>query len=137
MRATRDSFLHFLADNLPASMPVNNIRRDTQDTKSDRLKIDSVNVQFLDSMPTLEKSETLVEISVLHTDELTGLDWVRTLFQLLSTGYQTPKLDYTDPANPVPFGTMIYWNTQIAFRTVYSDSYCDYRVLFSLYHAVN
>lgn len=137
MRATRDSFLHFLSDNLvPQGIPVYNLRRQPDNVQTDLTKSNGVNVEFFDTFPTLAESETMVEISVINDDELTCVDWVSKVFKLLSSAYLTPKYDYTVPASPVSLGTNIYWNIVLQFRRIYSDSFADYRVVISLKHHV-
>lgn len=138
MRQCRDTFLHFLADNLGA-IPVHNVRRDLSNPGADRYQMNSVNVKFLDVSPSVHIAETLVEIAVINDDELTALAWLKSVFDLLSSAYETPKMDYTVPASPVATGTMIYWDTNLKFRYIANsnDFYFDYRCMLSLCHKVD
>lgn len=127
MREVRDSFLKFLADNLPSDLPVHAIRRDPNDPISNILKSNAVNVQFLNL--TLEKSVStqLTSVDVLADDETTALESVNQVWQLLSASYYTPQLNYLDPAHPVPTFSNIYWPVKgLQFKPIYSDYYFHY-----------
>jgi hypothetical protein len=138
VRQTRDTFLHFLSDNLASSsIPVHNVRRDTQKPDSSLYKQNAVNIKFLNVTPEVHIGTTLVEICVIHVDELTALTWVKAVFDLLGAAYYTAKLDYSNPANPVSVGTNIYWDRNINFGPVYNDSYFDYRCNLTLSHKVD
>jgi len=104
-----------------------------------RYQTDAVNVKFLDVSPNWQIGSTLVEIAVIANDELDALTWVQSVYALLSSAYYTPKLDYTNPANPVATGTNIYWDVDIKFRTVLTsnDFYYDYRCLLTLRHKID
>lgn|SRR6185437_2073136 len=138
MRKTRDTFLHFLSDNL-TGVPLHTVRADSSNPSMARYQTDAVNVKFLDVSPNWQIGSTLVEIAVIANDELDALTWVQSVYALLSSAYYTPKLDYTNPANPVATGTNIYWDVDIKFRTVLTsnDFYYDYRCLLTLRHKID
>ncbi len=137
MRHTRDSFLRFLKDNLPPTVPVHNVRLDQSAPDSDKLQMNAVNVTFLDVNPSVQVGFTQVEIAVIHDDELTALDWVKQVFLLLSAAYFTPRYDYTNPNVPVATGSNIFWDTATDFRQVFGGFYADYRCTLTLRHVVS
>ncbi len=137
MRQTRDSFLHLLKDNLPINTPLHNLRRDTSKPDSDKLHVNAVNVQFLDAAPNAQVGSTLVEIAVIHEDELTALAWVKDVYDILGARYMTEKFDYTVPATPVATGTNLYWERDLQFKAIYSEHYVDFRCALVLRHKVD
>lgn len=139
MRQTRDTFLHFLSDNLGGTPPVHNVRMDLSVPSASEYQTNAVNVKFIDVCPSPQIGQTLVEIAVLAEQELDALTWVKSVFNLLSTNYQTPKLDYTNPSSPTPVGSNIYWDTNLKFRAIsdHDALYYDYRCTLTLFHRVN
>jgi hypothetical protein len=137
MRQTRDTFLHLLADNLDPSIPVHALRVDSQSPDGNLHQQNAVNVKFLSTSPNWQVGDTLVEIAVMHVDELTALSWTKAVFDIIGAAYYTPKLDYTDPANPIATGTNIFWDRKITFNPVYSENYYDYRCLLTLNHKID
>jgi hypothetical protein len=135
MRSTRDTFTHFLADNLaPYSITVKQIRLDANSPGQEILQANAVNVQFLNPEFTTQISSQLVAIDIVHEDELTALDWTqKTANLLLSAGY-TPKLDYTIPASPVALGTNIFWNLTARFTPVTDGNYARFSAVVELSH---
>src|SRR6187401_103073 len=108
MRATRDTFLHLLYDNLPGRT-IWAIRRASSDPARSKLKENAINIHFLNSRPHVHVATQLVSIDVLHAEELTAVDMTQEVWELLSSAFYTPKYDYTDPNNPVLTGQNIYW----------------------------
>lgn len=109
MRATRDTFLHFLYDNL-GPIPVHPVRKDKDNPSLNKLADDSVNVQFLTQRHRVHIGELMVSIDVIHSEELTAVDWTEQVYDLLSSAFYTPKYDYTNPTSPQGTGTNIYWD---------------------------
>lgn len=137
MRELRDSFLHFLADNLSSSgISVHPIRRDSNNPGTEKLQANCINVQFLNVEPSVQVGNQLVAIDVIHEEELTALDWMETVWDLLSSTFYAPLYDYSDPANPAPLGTNIMWGrNRVRFKPMNSDFYTRYRCEMSLeYH---
>lgn len=138
MRQTRDTFLHFLSDNLASSsITVNNVRLDINQPGVEKYMTNAVNVKFLDINPLNIIGDTVVEISVINDTELTALTWLKKVTDILTSAYFTPKLDYTNPASPVAVGTNIYWDFSLRFRPIYNEFYCDYRCNLSLRHRID
>lgn len=138
MRQTRDSFLRLLADNITGGVPIHNVRRDPKTPDSDKLQGNAVNVSFVDTHPHPQVGETTVEIAVVHEDELTALDWVKKVYDVIGARYFTEKMDYTDPAAPITTGANIYWErNDVRFRSIYNDFYYDYRCTLTLRHTVD
>lgn len=135
MRQTRDTFLHFIGDNI-VGVPVHNVRRDTSVPESELIQLNAVNIKFLDVSPDVIGT-TLVDIAVCFTDELTALATVKKVYDLLQSAFYTPKKDYTIPASPVPTGTNIFWRLPLQFRRIYSDTYADFRITLTLTHKVD
>lgn len=138
MRDTRDTFLHYLKDNLDPSIPVHNVRRDPNNPSAESIRTNSINVQFLGVSPSQTTGTTQVEIAVCHDTEITCLSWVKSLFDILCAQYMAPKFDYTDPSNPVATGTNIFWRVQdVVFRPINREHYFDYRCTLTLTHKVD
>ena len=111
MRATRDTFLHFLADNL-SGITVHPIRKDTNRPDASKLAENAVNVQFLTQRHRVHIAELWVSIDVIHSEELTAVDWTQRVFDLLSSAFYTPKYDYTNPSSPQATGDNLYWQPE-------------------------
>jgi len=130
---TRDTFLHFLADNL-AGITIHPIRfeKDVPDTST--LQVNAVNVNFLHPRLDVHVSSQLVSIDILHESELTAVDWAEQLARLMQKAAKTPKLNYTVPLSPVATGTDIYWDTEVRFRPVVADYYFHLSATVLLHH---
>lgn len=136
----RDSFLHFLADNLQpiivnglqVSIPVHNVRRDLNTPGNDQLQMEAVNVKFLNTDYSMEVSNLTVSIDVLYSDELQAAGVQDALFTLLKQAAYTPKLDYTNPANPVDVGYTVFWEPAIKFKPIHDMLYIHYHARFVL-----
>ena len=121
MRATRDTFLHFIADNL-TQYTVWAVRKSSTDPSRGKLKENAINVQFLTSRPHVHIASQLVSIDVIHAEELTAVDMTQAVWELLSSAFYTPKYDYTNPAAPTLTGQNIYWEKDsVIFRPIDND----------------
>lgn len=131
MKEVRDTFLKFLADNLPDTVPVHAVRRDPSDPDSDKFKLNAVNVAFLDLTLDSTVSTQTVSVDVVNTNELDALAALNQVWLLLSAAYYTPQLNYTDlTQSPTTTGTNIYWSkNSIKFKPVWSDFYYHYTCL--------
>lgn len=137
MRAVRDTFLHFLADNI-TGITLHPVRREIDRPDSDRLQMNAVNVQFLNIDPRIHVSSQTVSIDVIFDDELTALNWVNKVWGVLNKAFYTPKYDYTVSATPVATGTNIMWEPEdIGFRPVTTDYYSHYSCLLELKHKLS
>ena len=125
MRPCRDTFLHFIADNLGGGISVHAKRCDPNDPAADQLQVNAVNIYFLDIELDQIAVETAV-IDVINNDENTAVDWVTALWTILHAAYFTPLLDYTVPASPVPAGGNVIWDRKkIRFKRISKDdNYC-------------
>lgn len=134
MRASRDTFLHFLADNL-TDLSIWNVRVDPTNANASKLQENSINVKFMRDCMGVDVAQLFVSIDAIYSDELTAIDAVQRVRTLLQAAGYTPKLDYTDPANPVPLGTMLCWDvTSINFMQVHSDLYFHHSCLLMVTH---
>lgn len=139
MRNTRDTFLHFLSDNLPAGTVVHAVRRDTNNPAADQLQSNAVNVQFLTTNPGTPTGTTIVDISVVYLNELDALATVFAVWQLLSSAFYTPKLNYSS-GTPVPDdGSNVMWHrSKINFKPVTKggEFYFHFSCLLTLEHTI-
>ena len=124
MRSPRDSFLHFLADNLP-SLSIHPIRRDPDDPATGTLQVEAINVGFGRLDLGITVSSIFAKIDVISTSELTATDMMQQVWLLLAAKFYTPLLDYTDPQNPVQMGTMLMWK-RCRFVPVDNDAYFQF-----------
>jgi len=137
MRAVRDTFLHFLADNL-TGVTVHPVRREIDRPDSDRLQMNAVNVQFLNIEPRVHVASQMVSIDVINDNELTALDWVSKVWEILNKAFYTPKYDYTVPASPVATGDNIMWEPDgVGFRKVTNDYYAHFSCFLELKHILS
>jgi hypothetical protein len=135
LRAVRDSFLQFLADN-SVTYPVRNLRKDPDNPKLSQIQEGAVNVQFIVDDPSVQVSDVTVNIDVVSTAELTAIDMMRAMWNLLSASAMTPLFDYTVPASPIRQQGNVFWNPEkVRFRPVASDLYFRYSCTLTLsYH---
>ncbi len=113
MRQIRDTFIHFVADNIAqyitTSTPtVNGVWRSSAEPNRDTLNTAAINISFLDGTYSTATVTQVCAIDVIHTDELTAVDWTDALWQLLSATCYTPQLDYSG-VSPVPTGKNVVW----------------------------
>lgn len=133
--SARDTFLHFLADNLQPAISVHPLRRDPSNPSGDVLQTNAVNVTYMGLDPSVQVSIQRVIIDVLNDDENTCSDWLDTVFALLSAAYYTPLYDYTDPLNPALTGQNVFWDSgvgKIAFKRIPSEQYTHYSCTIAL-----
>lgn len=133
VRDARDTFLHVLADNL-VGIKVHPLRKSA--IKEEGIpQVNAVNVCFhdFDNSPNRE-SVVMVSIDIIYDDELTAGDIADQVARLLHTAAFTPKLNYSDPDNPVTTGTNISWDSKVAFISVETDRYSHYSATVNLYH---
>ncbi len=121
MRNARDTWLHFLSDNL-SGLTVVNIRRDANNPQSNELTDNAICVEFTYDRPGIPDSLLQASVDVIYDDELTAIDAAASIWKLLSASEITPLMSYANPSSPVPLGTMLRWNTkQIKFNKLVSD----------------
>jgi hypothetical protein len=133
MRNARDTFLRFLADNLP-SLTVNAIRRDMNDPNSDTLQNNAINIKFLSPTYDNQIAEQPVSIDILNDNELTALDWATQVWNLMSTRFYTPIYDYTTVATPVNTGYVLFWNRKMRFSEIQAPYYSHLNCTITLNH---
>ena len=135
MRICRDSFLHFINDNLPDGVICHPLRRDPLNRTADALAMNAVNVSFLNvagGNGTAFCTQQAV-IDVINDDENAAVDLVDTLFALLTATFYAPLSDYTVPTAPVATGKFLMWNRRrVTFKKVASEAYCHYTCLLLL-----
>lgn len=134
MRSARDTFLHYLADNLPG-LSVNYVRKDVSNPNSAKQRVNAVNVWFVNDLLSTHVSRVQASIDVLYYDENQAVDAVQQVVALLQASAFTPNIDYSVPTAPAPTGTNIYWNPfSITFKCVASDLYFHYSCTLSISH---
>lgn len=133
MRNTRDSFLHYLKDNLP-SLRFHAVRTDKDYPGSELLQGNAVNITFTVSVFTPIENEQVVAIDICHENELTALDWASQLSNLLLTAACTEKLDYSSGTGVSAHDGWIYWKPKITFRAVSDLTGFRYSMYLGLYH---
>jgi len=122
IRNTRDTFLHFIADN---GITTHAVRFDSAKPQDNVLQVDAVNVTFHDVVyETNCPTKQYVTLDILYNSELSALDMEETLVALLTQAGYTPLQDYS-VSEPVSVkNTLIYWDpTSIKFRTVAAADY--------------
>ncbi len=131
----RDSFLHFISDNLPDGAVLHAIRRDPNVRDADTLATNAVNVSFYNlsaGAGTALCSQQAV-IDVINDDENTAVDWVGALVDVLRASFYTPLQDYADSANTVSTGTNITWDRKrVTFKHIAASTYSHFSCLLSL-----
>jgi hypothetical protein len=133
-----DSFIHLISDNITGGVPVHNVRRDVNNPNAELYQANAINVKFLVTTPGANIGHTVVEIAVLHEDELVALSWVKKIYDILNAAYVMTKLDYTNPLVPVPVGSaQIWWPYDISFVPIHADGYYDFRCNITLYHPID
>lgn len=133
MRACRDTFLHFLADNL-TGQTVHPLRRDVDNPSSGTLQNNAVNVQFIKDHPDVHIGSTFVIIDVINDNELQAIANTRDVWNLLSAAAYTPKFDYSS-GSPVATGTNVMWDPcRVTFIQVRDDFSFHYSCLLELEH---
>src|SRR5579859_3463203 len=129
MREVLDSFIHLLADNLPAGITVHVLRDDPNDANASRLQENSVNISFLNF--TLGAGQYLSSvqavIDVVNVDGNIAVDWVDAVWQIMKAAFFSPIYDYSTPSAPEAGTRNMLWDPKrIAFKKVSSSSYAHY-----------
>ena len=134
MRAARDTFLHYLKDNLP-SLTFNNLRVDKQNPKLNEIMVNAVNVAFHNSdfSGPSELSSLLATVDVINDNELTALDQAEQIANLLFKAAYAPLLDYIVPSSPVQISNeRLFWNLTLRFKPVHSENFFHMSALLHL-----
>ncbi len=131
MRAVRDSFLHFLADNL-TPLSVHPIRRDPDNPKAGNVQVNAINVGFGSVSLRVCLSKIIVKIDVIADAELDAIDMTQKTWLLLSSQFYTTLLDYTVPTSPVDMKSKIMWKEGFNFIPVDNDAYYQYSCTLSV-----
>lgn len=135
MRAARDTFLHYLSDNL-SSLTIHNLRVDKADPKQNEIRLNAVNVTFHNSdfSGPGDLSQTLVTVDVIYDNELTALDAAEDISQLLFTAAFAPLMDYTVPSAPVQISNeRLFWNLAMRFKPVHAENFYHMSALLHLF----
>lgn len=131
MRSTLDTWLHFLADNLPG-VTIHPRRYDPNNPSLMDLQENAINVEFGD-VSLDEVASQQVVLDIIFTDELQAYDLMQSVWNLLRAAFYTPLMDYTNPAAPVPGKGNLMWDrNSVKFRRVYADFYCHYSCTMNL-----
>lgn len=135
LRAARDTFLHFISDNLPDGVTVHAMRRDPNDRAADTFAMNSVNIEFLNfglgAGQVLSTHQAVID--VINDTENTVVDWVEIVWGLLKATFFIPILDYTDPANPAHVGRSLCWDSRkVSFKKIASEGYSHFTCTLSL-----
>jgi hypothetical protein len=135
IRATRDTFLHYLADNL-TSLTFNNMRVDKQNPKLNSMMLNAINIAFhnVDFSGPSDLSQTLVTVDVANDTELVAIDQAEQVSQLLFKAAFAPLMDYTVPSAPVQISNeRVFWNLAMRFKPVHSENFFQMSALLHLY----
>lgn len=126
MREARDTFLHYVADNLP-QYKVRNVRRDTNNPGLMELAENAINITFIADSMTVTESQLHISVSIIHIEELTAVQMMHDLTGLLQASGTAPLLDYTNPTAPQPLGGNLWWDTNlIKFKPLYSELFSQF-----------
>lgn len=125
IRNLRDTFLHFLADNLAGAATIHPVRSSKDKPQYNSLQLGSINVTFHDATySTREPTSQFVSLDILHDDELDALDVEESTVALLQLGGMTPLMDYSGDTPVQVSNSQVFWGaTHIKFRTVQSTDY--------------
>lgn len=135
IRSTRDTFLHYLADNLP-TLTIHNLRIDKDDPKLNQIKLNAVNVTFHNSdfSGPNDLSQQLVTVDVINDNELLATEQTELVSRLLFTAAYAPLMDYTSPSAPVQIGKeRLFWNTTLRFKPVHAENFFHLSALLHLF----
>lgn len=123
IRNTRDTFLHFIADN---NITTHAVRYDSTDPSSNTPQVGAVNVTFHDAVyDPSHPTRQFVTLDILDNSELSALDTEEALVTLLQKAGYTPLLDYSS-GSPAQASTksLVSWDpAEIKFRTVAAADY--------------
>ncbi len=134
LRAVRDTFLHYLSDNL--AYPVRYLRFSKINPSSEIAQEEAVNIAFhLSSTNPSEPSYVQVSVHVISQEENTAEDMRDTVVHLLQAACQTAIFDYSGVSgggSPVPLHKQLSWDRRILFRPVVDNNYYQYTTLIHL-----
>lgn len=133
MRDAIDSFLKFLSTNL-SGVPVHAMRFDKNKPELSVFQQNALNVHFLNMGFDTKPSTITVSLDLIYDRELDAVDAAQAVMRLMNSAASTPKLDYTNPASPVPTKGWIYWGTNVTFRPIVSDTYAHLNATITLTH---
>lgn len=132
MQEVRDTFLHYLADNLPG-LNVHPIRQDVNFPDSAFPELDAVNVTFRSLGGDGSIGKQAVVIDLVYQDERQLVAAYVLVRDVLRGSFYTPAFSYAVPASPVALGFNIAWGRNISFTQVAFDGHsCRYSAQFSL-----
>lgn len=131
LRDCRDTFLHFLSDNL-SGITVHPLRCDPNDPGADVLMMNAVNVQYLNvDLETVATQQVVIDI--VNDDENTAIDWMTNIWQLLRSAFYTTLYSYTDPSLPVYQESNVFWDRNaVKFRRIVNENYTHYSCVLPL-----
>lgn len=133
LQQVRDTFLHFLYDNLPQGSALHYIVRDPNRPSANILQMNALNVEYLGVVSSYNSDKQMVAIDIVADSEDSAISWVQGLMSLLRCAYYTPTFDYTNPQAPTSVRGNIMWpRTSINFQRVNSDNYSHYTCLLTL-----
>jgi hypothetical protein len=133
-RAARDTFLHYLSDNLP-SLVFHNMRVDKKNPKLNEIMVNAVNVTFhnTDFSGPSDLSQVLVTVDVIYDSELDAVAAAESITRLLFTAAFAPLMDYTIPSAPVQISNeRLFWNLALNFKPVHADNFFHMSALLHL-----
>lgn len=130
LQNVRDTFLHFLSDNLTGVI-VHPRRIDEYDPAGDDFAENAVNVEYVGISLGFISSEQEVALDVIYTNERDAVDVVHQVWTLLSSAFYTPVKDYTVSSTPTTLDKHLVWSS-VRFKKVYSGEYTHFVCLMSL-----
>jgi len=125
MIEVRDTFLHFLADNL-VDIAFHYVRRDSNDPSGELLLRNAVNVEFLGAELNNDLSKWQVAVDIVADDEETAVTMLDEVWKLLKSAFYTPILNGTGN---------IMWDRRIPFRKVDGAYYYQFSAIFNITYA--
>jgi hypothetical protein len=138
--SVRDSFCTYLAEMLEGnSIPFHWFLFDGDNPTQDRLKLNTVNVSFLEDDSVGSLDVTMVSVDIIHAKERTAIAWQDYLTSSVLRKYCIVRNQdmATDPDNPVPLYGYISWNTkEIRWINVDNPNYCHFNTTFDIYHVI-
>lgn len=131
---SRETFLHYLADNL-SGLTVHNLRVDKNNPKLNEIMINAINVAFHNSdfAGPSELSQTLVTVDLVFEREIDAIAAGERVSRLLFTAAYAPLMDYTVPSVPVQVGKeRMFWSLAMKFKPVHSENFYHMSALLHL-----
>jgi hypothetical protein len=136
MRAARETFLKFVADNLP-DYKVVNVRFDKVHPAHSDFSQNAINIEFIFDRPSVSGPSGLqCSIDIIYDDELTAIDAATALWKLLAASEVTPLKSFAaDVSNPTLLGTNLRWDSrQVKFNKLVSELFFRYNCHLYLYY---